>query len=277
MKRGSHHSEETKIKLSLIHTGKVCSEETKIKISAANSGTKNHNYGKTGKKSPHYGKQLSIEHKEKIALAQMGEKNHRYGKIVSQETKIKMSASHSGEKNSMYGKPRTPEVKTKLSIAHLGKHLSDEHKQKIAMGVKGKTGHMRGKHHTEKTKLKMSIAQSGENNAQWEGGKSFEPYCPKWTYDLRRRIRSFFDHRCVICGKSDESDIRKLSCHHVTYDKNACCDGKPVQFAALCISCHAKTNFGKSRWEAMLHRTIDEIYDGRSYWTKKEFQNMDTM
>jgi hypothetical protein len=30
-----------------------------------------------------------------------------------------------------------------------------------------------------------------------------------------------------------------------------------------------------ARWEAMLHRIIDEIYDGRSYYTKEEMLEVD--
>lgn len=113
---------------------------------------------------------------------------------------------------------------------------------------------------------------TGPNNGCWLGGLSFEPYCPKWTKDLRNRIRAFFNYECLVCGKSTEENVKQLSCHHITYNKQACCDGKPVQFAALCITCHAKTNKDRDRWEAMLHRIIIEIYDGRSYYTKEEMQ-----
>jgi hypothetical protein len=76
----------------------------------------------------------------------------------------------------------------------------------------------------------------------------------------------------MICGKDETVNGKCLSIHHVEYNKAACCDGKPVQFAALCHSCHSKTNHDRSRWEAMLHRIIDEIYGGRSYFTKEEWE-----
>jgi hypothetical protein len=112
----------------------------------------------------------------------------------------------------------------------------------------------------------------GPNSHYWQGGISFEPYCPKWNEDIRIRIRQFFGDKCILCGKSHEENVKNLSCHHIEYNKQACCDGKPVQFAALCISCHQKTNFDRARWEAMLHRIIDEIYGGRSYYTKEEWE-----
>jgi len=118
---------------------------------------------------------------------------------------------------------------------------------------------------------------SGPKNPNWLGGISFEPYCPKFNNDLRRRIRSFFNYECVLCGKTaEENRSRQLSCHHVMYNKMSCCDGKPVHFAALCIFCHNKTNGNqenRERWESMLHRIIDEIYDGKSYFTKEEWKN----
>ena len=115
---------------------------------------------------------------------------------------------------------------------------------------------------------------SGQRSPVWQGGTSFEPYCPKFNDDLRSRIRTFFDHRCMLCGKSTEENKRNLGCHHVEYNKLACCDGKPIHFTTLCNSCHAKTNRNRPRWEAMLHRIIDEIYDGRSYYTKEEYIKM---
>ena len=124
------------------------------------------------------------------------------------------------------------------------------------------------------TRKKLSESRMGKfkgaENPNWRGGISFEPYCPKWTDDLKYRIRTFFDNTCMMCGKSRADQTRELTCHHVEYNKQACCDGKPVQFAALCNRCHTRTNYDRDRWEAMIHRVIDEIYGGRSYFTKEE-------
>ena len=129
-----------------------------------------------------------------------------------------------------------------------------------------------GKTLSPETRLKISEAQRGENGNNWRGGISFEPYCPKFNKDLKNRVRSFFGHKCIMCGKSELDNKKSLSVHHVEYDKNACCHNKPVTFAALCCSCHTKTgNSDRPRWEAMLHRCIDEIWGGRSYYTKEEY------
>lgn len=114
----------------------------------------------------------------------------------------------------------------------------------------------------------------GENSPMWRGGISFEPYCPLWTKELRQRIRVFFNNECVICGKTKTENKQELSCHHISYDKMICCNDKPVKFATLCRSCHTKTNHDRDRWEAMLCRIIDEIYNGKSYYTKEEYKNI---
>jgi hypothetical protein len=179
------------------------------------------------------------------------------GRKHTPETKAKMSAMRkkyyenpiNREKNSLINKGRKfgPEVRMKMSLAHKGKIPS------LA------------------SRAKRSASLSGEKNHQWMGGLSFEPYCPKFNRDLRRRIRAFFGHKCILCGKTSEENKRELNCHHVEYNKAACCDGKPVHFAAICHKCHVRTNVERDRWEAMMHRIINEIYGGRSYFTKEEW------
>lgn len=114
----------------------------------------------------------------------------------------------------------------------------------------------------------------GANCSTWKGGISYEPYCPKFNNDLKRRVRDFFDNECVVCGKSTKDNKKNLSVHHVEYDKQACCDGLPVQFVALCGSCHCRTNNNRDRWENMFHVIIDEMYNGRSYYTKEEYKSI---
>lgn len=99
----------------------------------------------------------------------------------------------------------------------------------------------------------------GENHPNWHGGSSFEPYCQKFNPEFRERVRAFFDYRCVICGKSQEENGRKLMVHHVDYLKKACCD----------TSHHAKTNFNRPYWQATLRRIIIDKYGGQCYLPKR--------
>lgn len=257
--RGSHLSDEAKLKLSVINKGKRLSEETKRKISESERGEKHYNYGKhlsddTKAKlsAANQGRRLSDETRSKISVGLVG-------RPCSDETKSKIAATKVGDKNPNYGKKLSEETRHKMSVSR--------------MGCKNP---QYGKPHTYETKLKLSVANSGENNAHWKGGISFEPYCPKFNDDLKIRIRSFFEYRCVMCGKSTIENGKELCCHHVTYDKSMCCDGKPVIFAALCYRHHNITNHHQIRWENMLRRVIDEVWNGRSYYTKDEYFKLST-
>lgn len=195
---------------------------------------------------------LGTHHTEETRAKISGENHHMYGKHHSEETRAKLSSALSGENSPWYGKfgENSPmyvnkETRAKISAAN------------------------RGKQHSEETLAKMS----GENNHRWKGGISFEPYCPKFNDDLKRRIREFFGNQCVMCGEPNANGVA-LSCHHCSYDKDMCCNGKRVQFAALCKRHHAMTGCGdRQRWENMLHRVIDEIWDGKSYFTKEEYDH----
>jgi hypothetical protein len=172
--------------------------------------------------------------------------------------------------SSLMGRKLSPDHVAKVAQKRIGTHHSPETILKMSLGKLGTRNPNYGKSPSAETRAKLSESHKGERCHLWKGGISFEPYCPKFNGDLKRRIRAFFDYRCVACGKPQTEEVRLLSCHHVEYNKSACCDGKPVHFAALCIKHHSQTNTDRERWENMLHRIIDEIYGGRSYFTKDE-------
>ena len=335
MRKGSHHTEETKRKMSLdrsgdknVNYGKIMPEETRRKISDSlvgkRSGEKNGFFGKRhsektkaemsekrkGKPKeshPNFGKHLSEETRKNISIALSGENNPNFGKrgeetsmfgkrhspktkakmsesrlrvVASEESRKNMSKSKTGEKHPMFGKHHTKESKLKISFAVKGEKNPMYGKCGVLAPGFGKIGEknaMFGKHHSEESKQKMSASRLGKNigdkNPGWKGGISFEPYCPKFNGDLKRRVRHFFDNSCLLCGKSRHENGQELSVHHVEYNKNACCDGKLVTFASLCRKCHSKTS-GKNRqtWEDMLHVIIDYLYEGKSYYTKDEYE-----
>jgi hypothetical protein len=236
--------------------GCPCSDEKKAKISASNKG-----------------RVISAETKAKLSTALKG-------RTHTLETRAKQSAARMGMVFS-------PEHRANLAAAKLGKKrppFTIEHKEKIGLSNKGKVhspeqdekqaARLRGVKRSPESIEKSNAGHRGDKCYAWKGGISFEPYCPKFNKDLRRRIRSFFGYRCVTCGKSTEENTKSLSCHHIEYRKTACCDNLPVQFAALCAKCHAKTNHDRERWESMMHRIIDEIWSGRSYFTKEEWSEL---
>lgn len=178
------------------------------------------------------------------------------------------SCVRKGEANPMYGKFHTKESKEKMSERFRGKPLSEEHKRKITKGLTGRK-------HSEETKKKMSIAQKGrtfseesiqkmrdaqkgEKSWNWQGGISFEPYCSKFNTEFKEKIREKFNRKCFLCGISEEENNRKLSVHHVNYDKQCLCNDTKCEFVPLCVSCHNKTNHNRKYYENLISNKLNK-------------------
>lgn len=239
-RRGAIHSDETKLKQRNVKLGKKASEETKIKISKI-----------------HKGKKLSEEHKIKIGNASRGRKaseeakrrmsESSTGKIASAETRKKMSEIRKGSKRSNETKKRMSEaLKGKYTGKkhwNYGKKLSKEQCKKISERNKDKN-------FSEEHKRKLSESHRGEKSVLWKGGISFLPYCPKFNKVFKEKIREKFNRECFLCSKSEKDNGKKLSVHHVQYNKNCGCDDTlKCDYVPLCISCHSKTNNKREYWE----------------------------
>lgn len=185
-----------------------------------------------GKNNPMFGK----NHSEKSN--KRNSKSHK-GNVSSDETKLKLSKSFSGKNNPNFGKKMTDEQKLKISET------------------------LKGRKHTEEHKRKNREANLGEKNHSWRGGISFEPYCHKFTSEFKERVRDFFDGKCFVCGRKNKN--RKLSVHHVNYDKMVCCNDVKPLFVALCTSCHIKTNFNREYWEEKLTQQLMSKYGDKCY------------
>lgn len=118
---GTHHSEETRLKMSKSLKGRVHSEETKSRMSKSAIGKKFSDEHRRKLSEANKGKKLSDEHKEKIRLANTGRKFSdefkkkcslaRIGIEYSLETRHKMSISQMGNKNRLgyKNKPKNTE------------------------------------------------------------------------------------------------------------------------------------------------------------------------
>lgn len=113
-RRGQKLSEETRAKMSLVHTGHFVSEETKAKISLALSGENNPNFGKdySGKNGPNFGKKHSEETRRKMSIAKSGENNPNFGKDLS------------GVNGPFFGRRHSEESIRKMSIAKSGENCN---------------------------------------------------------------------------------------------------------------------------------------------------------
>jgi group I intron endonuclease len=135
---GRHHSDATKLKLSLQHLGMKASDETRRKMSAT----------RTGKPCPWlHGRVLSEEHRRKLSIAGKGRVSSMAGKTHSAETRAKMRAASARRKaaglpiggrsihSDEWKRNHSAKLKAKWAegaYANRPKHLSEEHKNKIA-------------------------------------------------------------------------------------------------------------------------------------------------
>lgn len=176
------------------------------------------------------GKILSEETKKKISARK---------KNISDETRKKMSESHKG-------KFKSEETKRKISESSKGKIVSSETRKKLSEISKGK---VITNEHKRKLSEKLKGKYVGENSFRWLGGISFEPYCPKFNYKLKEQIREKYDRKCFLCNKTENNNNnRKLSVHHIDYNKMQGCDEHEWRLVPLCVSCHTKTTNGNRNY-----------------------------
>lgn len=116
----------------------------------------------------------------------------------------------------------------------------------------GEKNHCYQKIVSKETKQKLSESKRGSKHPNWKGGISFEPYCNKFNKELKKNVRDKFNNSCFICGKIEKENGKKLSVHHVNYNKGQGC-GYSWSLIPLCSSCHAKTNFNRYYWFNLLN------------------------
>ena len=223
MKKGSHHSKETIKKMSKAKKGKY-------------GGEKHYLYGKHLPKETiekmskaKKGKTLTEDHKKKISLSIKGENHPNFGKYCPKEVREKISKSNKGksrnikENNPMYGKKIDKEIIEK-----------------------------RVKSRIDNSKYK------GKDHWNWQGGVSYLPYCSKFNEEFKEKTREKFNRQCFVCGLSEELNNRKLSVHHINYNKDCLCNNSKCYFVPLCDSCHIKTNSNRQFWERLLTNCCED-------------------
>ena len=88
---------------------------------------------------------------------------------------------------------------------------------------------------------------SGKANPNWKGGISKEPYPFNFNEELKKLIRKRDNYKCQLCGCPQAENIKKLTIHHIDYNKNNL-DSKNL--ISLCFRCNSKANFQKQKWES---------------------------
>ena len=223
------YTEQRNIKISQKMSGRVLKLETIDKI-----------------RKSHIGKPRTEETKLKISATRKS-RRHLYEYYQSKESIAKGIASR---KNTilMRGYWISEDGRKRLKNFFKGHCVSQETRMKISSKGKGKV-------RTEEFKEHLRKVLSGVNNPMfgktldlcpnWKGGKSFEPYPLGWNKTHKEQIRFRDGYKCQICGCSEVENIRKLSVHHIDYDKN---NIELNNLISICIKCHSKTNFNREYW-----------------------------
>jgi hypothetical protein len=104
------------------------------------------------------------------------------------------------------------------------------------------------------------IKFSGSGHPNWNGGTSYEPYCPIWSdKDYKEDIKLRDGNRCLNpdCWKKD----KLLSIHHIDYNKKSC---SPKNLITVCRSCNARANKDRewhTAWyQALMYRRYKYEY-----------------
>lgn len=102
-----------------------------------------------------------------------------------------------------------------------------------------------------------NLVLAGENNPNWKGGITHEPYAPIWV-DKRFKagIRERDNHTCQNpdCRLNDNT----LTIHHIDYDKKNCDERNLI---TLCRACNGRANFNRDFWQAGYSEIIRQKYE----------------
>ncbi len=163
--------------------------------------------------------------KRKIWIEKISGKNHHlYGK--KNPALAEWNRQHSGEKSYWWNK-----------------HLSQETKDKISRANSGEKNYFFGKPNPILTEWNKQ--HSGKNHSAWEGGISFELYTLEFSKQIKELIRSRDGYKCQKCGCSEIEEGKKLSIHHIDYQKENCL---PENLVTLCNRCNLKVNINRKKW-----------------------------
>lgn len=214
------------------------------------------------------GEKMSDEQKEKCRQSHLGLKQ-------SDETKEK-------KRQAVLGHEVSNETREKIRQKNLGYKHTKESKEKM-MNAKLENQCAKGCKHSEESRkkrrqimnrpeIKERIRQAnlGENNPNWQGGISFDPYCEKFNPSKKKEVRDKYNncdyltgiHR-DICNKDKNGKIHELSVHHIDYNKDQGCDEIPWKLIPVSKSHNSMFNKNKPFWEKLILYSLE--YDKEYY------------
>jgi len=241
---GVHHSTSTKKKISVALTEKKLTEEHKKNISKASNGKSYEEiYGIERAKDMRRLRSIESKGKKKSLSARRNMSKAKIGYVVPEKVRKKISLSTKGKmpkhKNNcqcsvcriMRGRPPYNKGKTLEDL--FGEDRAKEIRIHISESNKGI--------------LHPNANLAMENNSQWRGGISFEPYGVEFNDVLKQFVRERDNYVCQIC-KTQENG-RKLSVHHIDYNKN---NNDSFNLIATCEICHGLTGANRNIFQEFL-------------------------
>lgn len=221
---GRHHSEETKLKMSLTRKGHPPynlgfhhTEETKRRISA----TLNELYKDPAERIKH--------------ISWLGKKH-------TPDELAKMSAAHKGTNNAMW-KLDIEKVVAEYDAGKSQNELRDKYGtsyytwRDYVKPILITRGIFRDKVAAIKLAGKQGkFVQYGPKNHFWKGGIWPSKYPDEFTEQLKEETRERDGRRCQRCYIPEIECQRLLDIHHIDGNKN---NNKPENLISLCNSCHS--------------------------------------
>jgi hypothetical protein len=105
-----------------------------------------------------------------------------------------------------------------------------------------------GKKLTGKNNPMYGIKRCGKKSPHWQGGKIIIKYNHiLFNNELKESVRIRDNYKCQLCYKKHEIKGRKLSIHHIDYNKDNC---KKKNLITLCLLCNLKVNANRDYWFA---------------------------
>lgn len=94
--------------------------------------------------------------------------------------------------------------------------------------------------------IKKEGKLKGKNNGAYVHGEGYKPYIYKFNKELKEKIRKRDTYTCQLCGIGETENKRKLSIHHIDYNKKNC---EECNLISLCQKCNSFVNSERKKWE----------------------------
>jgi hypothetical protein len=115
-------------------------------------------------------------------------------------------------------------------------------------------------------KMGSKISFRNKNNPNWQGGISRLPYSEEFDNYLKEKIRERDGYKCRLCGVPQIECNRKLTIHHIDYDKKNCNINNLI---TLCNKHNSMVNFDREYWTHYFQECVVKMevmpHDGPTY------------